>query len=268
MISIFNTFLKAERTGNWELHLKCVRNRLPYIAALGHNLYTKSSYVYLTDMQSLANTHPDDHLQFVNGHHVMRRSDRHWASLPTDLIIEQVLMRSVKSSGGLTRGRGLSENKRSQWLLSMPACAEVTNAINEFTCVAYTTSDQQKEAGNSRMERDKKNIVSMLRFLKERDPFGELPALRNIETGVTADSKVNVDSEKEIGERIIESMSGQSISTYSFKRSQQVVTLNSKNLMKIDEEPIFIDPQLLFQRFATVANSMDLDLSEVFTFEL
>lgn len=38
--------------------------------------------------------------------------------------------------------------------------------------------------------------------------------------------------------------------------------------MKIDEEPIFIDPQLLFQRFATVANSLDLDLSEVLTFEL
>lgn len=177
-------------------------------------------------------------------------------------------MRSVKSSGGLTRGRGLSENQRSQWLLSMPACAEVTNAINEFTGVAYTTSEQHKEAENSRMERDKKDIVSMLRFLKDRDPFGELPSLRNIETGVTADSKVNLDSAIEVGEKIIESMSGQSISTYSFKRSQQVVTLNSKNLKKIDEEPIFVDTQLLFKRFATVANSMDLDLSEVLTFEL
>lgn len=219
-------------------------------------------------MQSLANTHPDVHVQFVNGHHVMRRSDRHWAGLFTDLIIEQVLMRSVKSSGELTRGRGLSKNQRSQWLLSMPACAEVTNAINEFTGVAYTTCEQHIEAGISRMERDKKDIVSMLRFVKERDPSGEFPSLRNIETGVTADSKVNVDSAKEVSERIIESMSGQSISTYSFKRSQQVVTLNSKNFMKIDEEPIFIDPQLLFQRFSTVANTLDLDLSEVLTFEL
>lgn len=75
MISIFKTFLKAERTENWELHMKCVRNMLPYFAASGHNLYTKSSYVYLTDMQSLANTHPHVHLQFVNGYHVMRRSD-------------------------------------------------------------------------------------------------------------------------------------------------------------------------------------------------
>lgn len=108
IISIFKTFLKAERTGNRELHLKCVRNMLPYFAVSGHNLYTKSSYVYLTDMRSLAKTHPYVHLQFVNGHHVMRRSDRHWAGLSMDLIIEQVLMRSVKSSGGLTRRRALS----------------------------------------------------------------------------------------------------------------------------------------------------------------
>lgn len=98
MISIFKTFLKAERTGNWELHLKCVRNMLPYFAASGHNLYTKPSYVYLTDMQSLANTYPDVHLQFINRHHVMRRSDRHWAGISTDLIIEQVLMRSRQES--------------------------------------------------------------------------------------------------------------------------------------------------------------------------
>lgn len=48
------------------------------------------------------------------------------------------------------------------------------------------------------MGRDKKDIVSMLRFLKERDPFEELPSLRNIETGVTAESKVNVDNAKEV----------------------------------------------------------------------
>lgn len=58
------------------------------------------------------------------------------------------------------------------------------------------------------MERDKKDIVSMLRFVKERDFFGEFLLLRNIEIGVIVDSKVNVDSVKEVGERIIELMSG------------------------------------------------------------
>ena len=33
--------------------------------------------------------------------HVARRSDRAWTGLSTDLMIELVLMRSLKTSGGL-----------------------------------------------------------------------------------------------------------------------------------------------------------------------
>ena len=50
------------------------------------------------------NDHPDTYQQFQEGLHVVRRSDRQWAGLSTDLVIEQVLMRSIKTSGGLTRG--------------------------------------------------------------------------------------------------------------------------------------------------------------------
>ena len=66
----------------------------------------------------------------------VRRSDRLWAGLSVDLAIEQVLMRSMKTSGGLTRGRGMTEQKRLTWLLSMPACAEVNLAMQELTGVS------------------------------------------------------------------------------------------------------------------------------------
>ena len=56
---------------------------------------------------------------------MIRRSNRPWAGLSSDLVIEQVLMRSLKTSGGLTRGRGMTENQHLLWLLSEPACAEV-----------------------------------------------------------------------------------------------------------------------------------------------
>ena len=99
-------FIKSERTGNWELHLNTMKEMLPYFAAAGHNLYVKSSHVYLSEMEHLSEEHPDIHKEFMYGYHVLRRSDRYWAGLSTDLVIEQVLMRSVKTSGGLIRGRG------------------------------------------------------------------------------------------------------------------------------------------------------------------
>ena len=54
-------------------------------------------------------------------------------------------MRSVKSSGVLTHGRGMAELQRSQWLLSMPACASIGSAMQEFTNRCYASSGQRKE---------------------------------------------------------------------------------------------------------------------------
>ena len=117
------------------------------VTAAGHNLYTKSLYVYLQRLAQLSIQHPEVHHQFQNGYHVVRRSDRYWAGLSTDLLIEQVLMRSVKTTvtGGLTRGRGMSESQRITWLLSTPICAEVNVALQDYTSVQYGTSDQHKE---------------------------------------------------------------------------------------------------------------------------
>ena len=68
--------------------------------------------------------HTEVYRHFKAGHHVLRRTDRFWGCLSTDLTIEQILMRSIKSSGGLTRGRGIGEAQRAQWILSMPACVD------------------------------------------------------------------------------------------------------------------------------------------------
>ena len=77
---------------------------LPYLAASGHN-YTKSALLCLQRMSHLQEDHPEVYQHFQDGLHVIRRSDRYWAGLSSNLVIEQVLMRSMKTSGALTRGR-------------------------------------------------------------------------------------------------------------------------------------------------------------------
>ena len=84
----------------------------------------------------------------------------------------------------------------------------------------------------------------MVSFKQERNPFEINPALRNIETGVTADTHVNVDDAKNVGHAIIDSMVGESMLKFSFKRSRQVVLMNTRNSIKIDDEQVQIDPQI------------------------
>ena len=47
MVDILKRFVRAERIGNWHLHLRTPREMLPFLAAAGHSLYTKSIYIYL-----------------------------------------------------------------------------------------------------------------------------------------------------------------------------------------------------------------------------
>jgi hypothetical protein len=66
------------------------------------------------------------------------------ARLSPDLIIEQVLMRSMKTTGGLTRGRGMSETQHNVRLFSTTACSEMNFAMQEFTSIRFNTSEQHK----------------------------------------------------------------------------------------------------------------------------
>ena len=267
MIRILRNFLRAERLGNWYLHLEAVSEMLPYLASSGHSLYAKSASIYLSFMANLPSDHPEVHQHFVEGLHVARRSDRAWAGLSTDLMIEHVLMCSMKTSGGLTRGRGMTEQQRLTWLLAMPACAEVNRATQELSGAKYSTNEQNKETGKSRQRRDMKDTHTLLLKMSERNPFAETTSLRNIMTGVNATGDVDVCRAKEIGQKIMDSVTGIPVAQYTVKRSDQVTTLQSKSSVRVAGRPIHVDPELLFQRLIVASNAID-DRRAIFRFEL
>ena len=125
-VNVAKNFIRAERTNDWNLHLISLTQMLNLFAAAGHRNYAKCGRLYVEQMQRLPATHPwlFERLNSDQCHSV-RRSDRYWTGLSTDLIIEQVMMRNVKSRGGLTHGRGMNKNVRHLWVCSMHKCAAV-----------------------------------------------------------------------------------------------------------------------------------------------
>ena len=267
MMDIVRKFIRAERTGNWALHLESLSEMLPFMAAAGHNLYTKSVQLYVQRMLKLKMEHPQIYQRFEEGYHVVRRSDRLWAGLSVDLIIEQVLMRSMKTGGGLTRGRGMTEQQRVTWLLAMPACAEVNNAMQEVTGVNFATGEQNKDMTDVRQARDVKDTQTFLDYLKDRNPFCSNLNLRSISTGIHAHITVNVDIAKTIGSNILASMDGQSIAKYKFKKKDKVITMSKQSLVQIGGEAVQVDPILLFQRLLVAAKASQ-DMASAFKYEL
>ena len=267
MLDIVRGFLKAERRGNWEMHVQAVSQMLPYFAASGHNHYMQSASLYLQSIKNLNVEHPDVYKAFATGYHVVRRGDRYWACLSTDLIIEQVLMRSLKTTGGLTRGSGMTEQQRVTWLLSTPACAQTSCAMQDLVGIQCEHSNQNKDMSETRQKRDVEDTVVILKTIagEGRNPFVHDSVLKNIITRVNAEESVDVDKARAKGEKILASM--QPVNTYSFKRKDQSITLAVGSSVTIDGVKVCVDPQLLFQRLVFACNSL-VNLKGVFKYEI
>ncbi len=126
----------------------------------------------------------------------------------------------------------------------------------------------RKDISHVRQARDDKDARSLLGYLQRRDPFSsEDSSLRSIETGVTAGDAVNVEKEKAVGIKILESMEEVNVSDYTFKKASQVVTMDSKVNSQGEKGLHAADPQLLFQRLLTAAHASE-NTADVFKHEL
>ena len=100
---------------------------------------------------------------------------------------------------------------------------------------------------NARQEKDMADICELMEFLKTRNPSSDNHGLPSIATSINADSKANVDTAKNVGDDILKSMIGKRVLEHTFRKKDQAVTL-STSVIKINNDTIHIDPQLLYQR--------------------
>ena len=201
VVEILCKFITAERTGNFSLHLQAVKDMLPFFAASRHSLYAQSAYIYLQTMSNLHEIHPYVYAKFQEGYHDVRRSDRLWAGLSTDLAIEQVLMRSLETTGGLTWERGMTELQRTVWLLSTPGCAEVNRAMQEVANVTWRTAQRNfTSTPSKRFQRPPKDLT----VCDTKKPIQQSKGTyMSIDTGEIAIATVNVDQAKKIRSDIV-----------------------------------------------------------------
>ena len=161
-VNVIKMFIAGKRTGNWELHLDAIFKMLILFAATGHTNYAKSARLYLQMMRDLPSNYPDIYKKFTDDQcHTVRKSDRFWAGLWTNVVIEQSMMLVLKSWGGLTRGHGMTDLVITIWIHSMHACASIHNVMTELTHNQHKTSEQHVDLGASRLKRGKADLAKL-----------------------------------------------------------------------------------------------------------
>ena len=171
-------------------------------------------------------------------------------------------MRSLKSRGGLTRGKGFTPAVRLLWVHSMHSCSLIHNAMTTATNHGHLTSLQHVELGTTRQQRDLRDLEKVKEWLDENDPFDvQKPKLQSLSSNLIADENVNCDQIMAVGRRIQNSLDGMSVAEASIKRSVVKTLASLKNVVKIRDQRVNIDPTLLFMRLVVIAERNDNILS-------
>ena len=158
-------------------------------------------------------------------------------------------------------GRGIDERQRAIWVMARPATSEVDFTMKSLCNSQSNSSPHHIDRTVSRIQRDRADILKLISFLVERNPFDATPSLRSIST------VDNVDRSLSIGNSIMQKMDGNLVTDFQFKRSDQSVAMVFKSSSHTDTGVASIESELLFQRFITASDTMK-DVSLVFDFEL
>lgn len=76
----------------------------------------------------------------------------------------------------------------------MPQCVKICDALEEFSEVKQSFSEQHVELRSSRQQRDRKDLNCLLEWLNLHSPFGDRSdSLTSLSTGIMATRDINCD---------------------------------------------------------------------------
>ena len=123
------------------------------------------------------------------------------------MIIEQSLMKSMKTDEGISRGRSTKESVISKWVYGMHAMNTVCERLEVLADVAMDTTAQHVDVSDSRRKKDAKDIL--LDWFSSHDPFAEISKILSIASGVVGDDKINCHRAREVGMASMFKMTGE-----------------------------------------------------------
>ncbi|XP_057307435.1 uncharacterized protein LOC130645457 [Hydractinia symbiolongicarpus] len=226
---------------------------LNLFAAMGHINYAKNAQLNLQQMVALQQKNPWHHQKF-------------------QLVIEQALMRSIKTRGGLTRGRGMKDDVRNLWVLSLNSSAFIYEAMTGVSGLTVKANEQQVEMGASRCSEDYTYCKIFIDWLQQRYPFVyEDTNLHSLSFGLMSDENdcINCEIAEKIGEMKQAKLDNLSVVECTIKRKDQVkpiISLQSK--VQLNKESVIVNPPMLFTRLVSIAQRKKEDIEEFFAFEL
>ncbi|KAK3747362.1 hypothetical protein QZH41_005268 [Actinostola sp. cb2023] len=166
-------FIRAVRTGDWELHLKTLQAFTKYLFAHDRLNYARMMPLYLAEIQSLETTYPEIYVELIQGNWVVNKNARvPFCALGADHGLEHI-NRSMKVTGGLV-GITLNPSARSKFFLIAPELAKLAEQAKVMAGVSSKIQTHHHNLTTAVLNREDKKVEKLLATIKRfTNPFLE-----------------------------------------------------------------------------------------------
>ena len=172
MIMEMMLFVRAVRTGDWQLHLTLLQLFTKYFFAHDRLNYARMIPLYLAEMQKLPKSDPEIYQEFLNGNWVVNKNeDVAFCALGADHALEQI-NRSMKVSEGLV-GITLNPNARTKFFFIAPELACLAEEAKEMAGTSTANEGTHHHTlTTSVLSHEEKNIEKLLNTMESfTNPF-------------------------------------------------------------------------------------------------
>ena len=162
-VFIIMLYVRAEREGDWPLHLVAMKQMLSYFFTSGHVNYARYGLYYLRSMESLGQ---EELSKFMKGEHVMHHVPGLWNGIWSDMFMETTFMRYGHGPGGII-GITLKPETHKTWALSLHICSRLEQDIISLVVKEQDISQEaHKEERKARIVSDRADRQSIRDKLK------------------------------------------------------------------------------------------------------
>lgn len=263
-------YVRAEREGEWALHIEVVKQIMPYFFAAGHFNYARYGLVYLREMQKL----PQEILtHFLKGNHVMHHNSGLWNGIWSDMFIETTFMRYGHTRGGIV-GITLKPETLKTWALSLHICSQIEADIEKLCGkdkdIIQNTHKEEMTSRIAADSKDRQHIRSNLKlFIDPMKPSSHPDPLINIVSGQILPPDVNVYDAVSIGTNQMKTFEASWPSSFHASLSKLTVNMSLvKKHVTLNGVKVF-DTNIIYSRVIGLqASSREVDIERVVSHEL
>lgn len=275
MVSLLLHLIRSTRVGNWQLHVACIRDLIPWLFAYDRTNYSRYLPVYWCEVELLSQTHPQAYNSLSQGEFAIQRGTHAFAQVPRDQAIEQTLNRDTKTSGGIV-GFSLNKGAVQRWLVTAHERAAIKeNCFSMAGIKGLTEQANHKEATRSRINQDYNAVDKVVNVLQSfNNPYSESDEICSLTSGTLADEAIKIDlmgaydkgqaAAISFVQSRLQSNETSFYGTLSKMKLKPFSNLNKTKSLKVGNKEVILKADRgLFVRIILIAQKRSLDLRTV-----